>query len=61
MEDIHGGDGLAVSMLGVGDGFVHDERKEDLEDTTGLFIDEAGDALYTTAASETADIYWRSS
>ena len=29
--------------------------KEDLEDTTGLFVDEAGDTLDTTTASKTTD------
>ena len=42
-------------MLGVGHGIAHDVLKEDLEDTAGLLVDEAGDALDTTTASETAD------
>ena len=29
--------------------------EEDLEDTTGLFVDEARDTLHTTTTSETAD------
>ena len=29
--------------------------KEDLEDTTGLLVDETGDTLHTTTTGETAD------
>ena len=52
---IHGGDSLSLGVLGVGDGFADDVLKEDLQNTTGLFIDETRDALDTTTASHTAD------
>ena len=55
VDDVHGGDGLAAGVLGVGDGVTDDVLEEDLEDTAGLFIDHAGDALDTTTASQTAD------
>ena len=55
VDDIHGSDRLAAGVLGVGDSVTDDGLKEDLEDTTGLLVDEAGDALDTTTASETAD------
>ena len=55
IDDIHGSDGLSLGMLGVGDGISDDILKEDLEDTTGLFVDEAGDTLDTTTARKTAD------
>ena len=55
IDDIHGSDGLSLGVLGVSDGISDDIFKEDLEDTTGLFIDEAGDTLDTTTASETAN------
>ena len=55
VDDIHGGDGLAASVLGVGDGITDDVLKEDLEDTAGLLVDEAGDTLDTTTTCETAD------
>jgi hypothetical protein len=55
IDDIESGDGLAASMLGVGDGITDNVLKEDLEDTTGLFVDEARDTLDTTTASQTAD------
>ena len=55
VDDIHGGDGLAAGVLGVGHGVADDVLEEDLEDAAGLVVDEAGDALDTTTASETAD------
>ena len=55
VDDIHGGDGLPASVLGVGDGVTDDVLKEDLEDTAGLLVDEATDALDTATASQTAD------
>jgi len=42
-------------VLGVGDRVTDDVLKEDLEHTTGLFVDETGDTLDTTTTSETAD------
>ena len=42
-------------MLGVGDGITDDVLKEDLEDTTGLFVDESRDTLHTTTSGKTTD------
>jgi hypothetical protein len=42
-------------MLGVGHGIADDGLEEDLEDTAGLLVDEARDALHTTTTSEAAD------
>ena len=55
VDDIHGGDGLPACVLGVGDGIADDSLKEDLEDATGLLVDEARDALDATTASQAAD------
>ena len=55
VHDVHGGDGLTTSVLGVGDGITDDILEEDLEDTAGLLVDEPGDALDATTAGETAD------
>ena len=41
VDDIHGGDGLAARVLGVGHGIADDVLKEDLEDTAGLLVDQA--------------------
>ena len=55
IDDIHGGDGLSLGVLAVGDCITDHVLKEDLEDTTGLLVDQARDALDSTTASQTAD------
>ncbi|KAL7527152.1 hypothetical protein ACHAXR_001831 [Thalassiosira sp. AJA248-18] len=55
VDDVHGGDSLTASVLGVGDRVTDDVLKEDLEHTTGLLVDETGDTLDTATTSETAD------
>ena len=42
-------------MLGVGDCITDDVLQENLEDTTGLFVDQAGDTFDTTSASQSSD------
>lgn len=42
-------------MLGVGNRVTDNVLKEDLENTAGFFIDETGDTLDTTTASETTN------
>jgi hypothetical protein len=54
-DDVHGGDGLAAGVLGVYDGITEDVLHEGLEDTTGLLVDQTGDALDATTACEAAD------
>jgi hypothetical protein len=53
--DIHSGDSLPASVLSVGHCITDDILKEDLKDTTGLFVDKTRDTLDTSTASETAD------
>ncbi|CAI0375212.1 unnamed protein product, partial [Linum tenue] len=55
VDDVHGGDGLPASVLGVGYGVADDVLQEDLEDAAGLLVDEAADALDAATASQTAD------
>ena len=55
VDDVHGGDGLPLGVLGVGDGITDDVLEEHLQDTTGLLIDESRDTLDTTPASKTTD------
>ena len=55
IDHIHGGDGLPLGVLGVGDGITDDILEEHLQDTTGLFVDQTADSLDTTSASKTAD------
>ena len=42
-------------MLGVGDSITDDVLEEDIEDSAGLFVDEARDTPHTATACETAD------
>ena len=55
VDDIQGRDGLALGVLGVGDGIADDTLQEGLENTAGLLVDEAGDTLHTATTSETTD------
>ena len=55
IDDIHSGDSLPLGVFGVGDGITDDVLKEDLEDTTGLLVDETTDTLDTATTSETTD------
>ena len=40
VDDVHGGDSLAAGVLSVGDRVTDDVLEEDLQHTSGLFIDE---------------------
>ncbi len=44
-----------LRVLGVRHGVTNDILKEDLQDTTSLLVDEAGDTLDTTTTGETPD------
>ena len=55
VDDVHGGDGLSLGVLAVRDGVTDDVLKEHLEDTSGLLVDEARDALHTTTTGQTTD------
>lgn len=39
VDDVKRGDGLALGVLGVGDGITDDTLEEGLEDTSGLLVD----------------------
>jgi hypothetical protein len=70
VDDVERGDGLALGVLGVGDRVTDDvlelegqnvqcqtsdQAYEDLQDTTGLLVDEARDTLDTSTTGETTD------
>lgn len=42
-------------MFSVGDRITDNVLQEDLEHTTGFFVDETGDTLHTTTTGETTD------
>ena len=39
VDNVEGGDGLALGVLSVGDSVADDTLEESLENTTGLFVD----------------------
>lgn len=55
VDDVHGCDGLPLGVLGVGDGITDDVLQEYLQDTTGLFVDQARDTLYSSTTRQTTD------
>ena len=55
VHDIERSDRLSAGMLGVGDSVSDDVLKKDLEDTAGLLVDEARNALDATSARQSAD------
>jgi hypothetical protein len=55
VDDVHGGDGLPLGVLGVGDGVADHVLKEHLEHAAGLLVDEARDTLDASTASQAAD------
>ena len=55
VDDVESGDGLALGVLGVSDGVADHVVEEDLEDTSGLLVDQSGDALDTTSSSKSSD------
>ena len=57
IDNIHGGDSLPLGMLSVGDSIPDDIFQENLEYTSGFFIDESRDTFHTTSAGQTADCW----
>jgi hypothetical protein len=55
VDYVEGGNCLAFGMFSVGDSNTNDVFKEDFEDTTGFFVDEARNTLDTTTTSQTTN------
>ena len=55
VHDIKSSDSLAASVLSVGHGITDDVLQEHLQNTSGLLVDETGDALHTTSACKSAN------
>ncbi|CAH3020579.1 unnamed protein product [Porites evermanni] len=55
VHHIHGGHSLALGVLGVGHSITDHILKENFENTTSLFVDQARDSLNTATASKTTD------
>ena len=54
VDDVEGGDGLALCVLGVGDCVTNDTLEEGLEDTTCLFVDHWSLLVYEGVNQRTA-------
>ena len=55
IDDIEGGDGLSLGVLGVADGISDNVLEEASEDNSGLVIDEGADSLDSTSSSESSN------
>ena len=55
VDDVHGGDGLPLGVLGVGDSIADHVLQRDFEDATDLLVDQAGDPLDTAPPGQAPD------
>ena len=55
VDDIHGGDGLSLGVLAVGDGVTDHVLEEDLKNTASFLVDQAWDTLDSTTTSQSSD------
>ena len=55
VDDVEGGDGLSLGMLGVGDGVADHVLEEASEDVSGLLVDEGADSLDSSSSGESSD------
>ena len=55
VDHIHGGDGLAPRVLGVGDSVSDHVLEEAPQDCSGVVVDEGRDALHSTSSGQTPD------
>ena len=55
VDDVHGGDRLALGMLGVGDRVADHVLQEDLEHSSRLLVDETAEALDAAATSQASN------
>ena len=55
VDDVQGGDGLPLGVLGVGDSITDDVLQEHFQYAAGFLVDETRDTLHTTTAGKTTD------
>ena len=55
VDHIHGGDGLSLGVLSVGDCISDDVFQEHLQHPTGLFVDQTADSLHSATTGKTPD------
>lgn len=56
VDNVERCDGLSLSVFRVSDGISNDSLQERLQDSSGFFVDEPGDTLYTSSSRETSDL-----
>ena len=61
VDNIHSGNGLSPSMLGIGYSVADHVLEKNLENSPGLLVDKTGDTLHTSAASQATDRWLRDS
>ena len=61
VDDVHGGDGLSLGVLAVGDGVTDDVLEEHFENSTGFLVDESRNTLDSSSSGETANSWLRDS
>ena len=59
VDDVHGSDGLPLSVLCVGDSVADNVLQEDLEDPPGFFVDEARNPLDPSPPCQAANGWLR--
>lgn len=52
---VHGGDGLPLGVLGVGDCVTDHVLQENFENSAGLLVDQTGDTLHAASSGQTTD------
>jgi len=55
IDDIHGSDSLPLGMFSVGDSISYDVIQEDLEDSSGFFVNETRDSLDSSSTGQSSD------
>ena len=55
VDHIHSSDSLSLGVLTVCNSITDDVLEEDFENSTGLFVDQATDTLYSTSSCQSTD------
>ena len=54
VDDVHGGDGFPLRVLGVGDGVTDDVLQEHFQHASGLLVDQTGNTLDAAATGKSS-------
>ena len=52
VDDVHGGNRLPLGVFGVSNGVTDYVLKEDLQDSTGFLVDQAGNTFHTSTTGQ---------